>query len=42
MQRKNIMKNINTFDKIKLIQPTIKNIKNKTIDIITNFGPQNV
>ena len=39
--RLNFMKNKHIFDKLKLIKPTISKIKQQTIKVITNFGPNN-
>ena len=35
--RKNVIKNKKIFDRLQIIQPTIKDIKNKTINVIKNL-----
>ena len=40
--RKSYNSNFKNFDKISIIKPSIKELKNATIKIIKNIGPQNV
>ena len=35
-------KNIKNFDKISIIEPSIKELKKATINVIKNIGPQSV